>query len=196
MIPSRAHSPRHALTPSCVHPAVAVGAFTLYTAVMGQKMSAWVVFPSLTLFSQLRFPVMFFPRVLSMSADALVSLARLQKFLQLPETASAARSQPPAPPVCVHGLSSSRHLTSATPLPTPSGAPDGPLPPPRHQPRRARLRRRAPQARLLPLQRHGGERGGAVPEARLGRRDQARRARRVRRLRGLGQVGARHGAPG
>ena len=53
------------------------------SAVMKQPMSPWIVFPSLTLFSQLRFPIMFYPRVLSMCADALVSLARLQKFLSL-----------------------------------------------------------------------------------------------------------------
>jgi len=67
---------------------VAVAAFTLYSAVMQRPMSSWVIFPSLTLFNQLRFPIMFLPRVLSMSADALVSLRRIQKFISLPETAS------------------------------------------------------------------------------------------------------------
>lgn len=149
---------------------MAVGAFTLYTAVMKQKMSPWcawdgppnsrilsggesgratrlqlcgrrnavvdgrspqtpgldplclcappfrtrrVVFPSLTLFSQLRFPVMFFPRVLSMCADAQVSLARLQKFLQLPETEAAARRPLPTlhvPVLCGAGC---RQLSTA-----------------------------------------------------------------------------------
>ena len=47
---------------------VAVGAFALYSGVMGHEMQPWIVFPSLTLFSQLRFPIMFYPRVLSMCA--------------------------------------------------------------------------------------------------------------------------------
>ena len=72
---------------------VALSAFTLYSAVMHRTMSSWVIFPALTLFNQLRFPIMFFPRVLAMCADALVSLQRLQKFLGLSETESAV---PPA----------------------------------------------------------------------------------------------------
>ena len=49
------------------------------------RAASYVIFPSLTLFNQLRFPIMFFPRVLSMLADAIVSLSRLHRFLALPE---------------------------------------------------------------------------------------------------------------
>jgi hypothetical protein len=44
---------------------VAVSAFALYSGVAGGEMVAWVVFPALSLFNQLRFPIMFLPRVLS-----------------------------------------------------------------------------------------------------------------------------------
>ena len=46
-----------------------------------------VIFPALTLFSLLRFPVMFYPRCLSLCADAIVALRRLQKYFLLPEAA-------------------------------------------------------------------------------------------------------------
>ena len=73
---------------TCMPTLVAVAAFTLYSAVMKRPMESWIIFPSLTLFNQLRFPIMFLPRVLSMSADALVSLRRIQRFLALTETAT------------------------------------------------------------------------------------------------------------
>jgi ABC-type multidrug transport system fused ATPase/permease subunit len=77
---------------------VAVSAFTLYSAVMKRQMASWIIFPSLSLFNQLRFPIMFLPRVLSMCADAVVSLKRLQGYLGLNETDSAAPQVPwPAP---------------------------------------------------------------------------------------------------
>jgi len=38
---------------------VAVSAFTLYSAAMGRRMEADIIFPSLSLFNQLRFPLMF-----------------------------------------------------------------------------------------------------------------------------------------
>lgn len=96
---------------------VAVVAFSLYSGVMRRAMTADVIFPSLTLFNQLRFPIMFFPRVASMCADALVSLQRLHKFLALPEAA-------PATPVGLGGAgaaSSSRRQPAASP-PLPPGA--------------------------------------------------------------------------
>jgi ABC-type multidrug transport system fused ATPase/permease subunit len=69
---------------------VAVSAFTLYSAVMHGEMASYIVFPALSLFNQLRFPIMFLPRVLSNAADALVSLKRLQRYLGLPDAAPAA----------------------------------------------------------------------------------------------------------
>jgi ABC-type multidrug transport system fused ATPase/permease subunit len=68
---------------------VAVAAFSLYSGAMGKEMTPSVIFPSLSLFSLLRFPVMFFPRCLAMVADALVALRRLQKYFLLPEALAA-----------------------------------------------------------------------------------------------------------
>jgi ABC-type multidrug transport system fused ATPase/permease subunit len=69
---------------------VAVSAFTLYSAVAHGVMSSYIIFPSLALFNQLRFPIMFLPRVLSNAADALVSLKRLQRYLALADAEPAA----------------------------------------------------------------------------------------------------------
>jgi len=52
---------------------------------MRKPMLPSIIFPSLTLFSLLRFPVMFYPRCLSLCADAIVALNRLQKYFLLPE---------------------------------------------------------------------------------------------------------------
>jgi hypothetical protein len=76
---------------------VAVAAFSLYSAVMHRKMDASVTFPALALFSALRFPLMFLPRVLSMVADAHVSLQRLQKYLGAEETEATAPLAADAP---------------------------------------------------------------------------------------------------
>ena len=67
---------------------VSVVVFALYSGVMNKQMTADVVFPALTLFSLLRFPVMFYPRCLALCADAVVSLDRLQKYFLLPEASA------------------------------------------------------------------------------------------------------------
>ena len=64
---------------------VAVAAFSLYSGAMNKEMTPDVIYPSFSLFSLLRFPVMFYPRCLAMVADALVALRRLQKYFLLPE---------------------------------------------------------------------------------------------------------------
>ena len=69
---------------------VAVAAFTLFVVAMGGELTPFRVFPALTVFTMLRFPVMFYPRVLSQLADASVSLHRIQRYLLLDETASVA----------------------------------------------------------------------------------------------------------
>jgi ABC-type multidrug transport system fused ATPase/permease subunit len=56
---------------------VAVSAFALYSGVAGGEMVAWVVFPALSLFNQLRFPIMFLPRVLSSTLRACLVLEHL-----------------------------------------------------------------------------------------------------------------------
>ena len=73
---------------------VAVAAFSLYSGAMGREMTPSVIFPSLSLFSLLRFPVMFYPRCLAMVADALVALRRLQKYFLLPEALATTVSLP------------------------------------------------------------------------------------------------------
>jgi ABC-type multidrug transport system fused ATPase/permease subunit len=73
---------------------VAVAAFSLYSGAMGREMTPSVIFPSLSLFSLLRFPVMFYPRCLAMVADALVALRRLQKYFLLPEALATTTSLP------------------------------------------------------------------------------------------------------
>ena len=65
---------------------VAVVVFTLYAGVMNGEMRPDIIFPALTLFSLIRFPVMFYPRCLALSADAIVSLDRLQKYFLLSES--------------------------------------------------------------------------------------------------------------
>jgi len=67
---------------------VSVAVFALYAGVMKREMTADIIFPALTLFSLLRFPVMFYPRCLALCADAIVSLDRLQKYFMLPEASA------------------------------------------------------------------------------------------------------------
>ena len=64
---------------------VAVAAFVIYSGIMHRPMEPSVVFPSLSLFSLLGFPVMFYPRCLSLCADAVVALRRLQGYFLLAE---------------------------------------------------------------------------------------------------------------
>lgn len=64
---------------------VALCAFTIYSIGLNGAMTASRVFPSLVLFNQLRFPVIFYPRVLNQIADALVALRRLGRFFSLDE---------------------------------------------------------------------------------------------------------------
>ena len=79
---------------------VAVAAFSIYSGIMRKPMTPDVIFPSITLFNLLRFPVMFYPRCLSLCADAIVALRRLQKYFLLPEAhatyhrASRSRGRP------------------------------------------------------------------------------------------------------
>ena len=71
---------------------VSVVVFALYAGVMNRPMTADVIFPALTLFSLLRFPVMFYPRCLALCADAFVSLDRLLKYFMLSESSSTTKT--------------------------------------------------------------------------------------------------------
>jgi len=70
---------------------VSVVVFALYAGAMNRPMDADVIFPALTLFSLLRFPVMFYPRAIALVADAFVSLRRLQKYFTLSEAAATTK---------------------------------------------------------------------------------------------------------
>ena len=65
---------------------VSVIVFMLYSGVMKGEMRPDIIFPALTLFSLIRFPILFYPRCLVLSADAIVSLDRLQKYFLLSES--------------------------------------------------------------------------------------------------------------
>src|SRR5690606_24493470 len=63
---------------------VSVVTFVVYS-MMGNTLTPSKVFTALALFNQLRFPLMFYPMVLSYLADTRISLSRLQPFFQLEE---------------------------------------------------------------------------------------------------------------
>ena len=65
---------------------VSVIVFMLYSGVMKGEMRPDIIFPALTLFSLIRFPILFYPRCLALSADAIVSLDRLQKYFLFSES--------------------------------------------------------------------------------------------------------------
>jgi len=71
---------------------VSVVAFALYAGAMNRPMDADIIFPALTLFSLLRFPVIFYPRAIALVADAFVSLRRLQKYFALSEAAATTKT--------------------------------------------------------------------------------------------------------
>ena len=67
---------------------VAVVTFLVYAG-SGGEFTAAVVFTALAILNQLRFPLMFYPMVISQLADARVSLERLNKFMRQPELGAA-----------------------------------------------------------------------------------------------------------
>jgi ABC-type multidrug transport system fused ATPase/permease subunit len=71
---------------------VSVVVFSLYAGVMERPMDADIVFPALTLFNLLRFPILFYPRCLAQCADAVSSLQRLQKYFMLPEASATTKT--------------------------------------------------------------------------------------------------------
>jgi len=63
---------------------LAVGTFTSFV-LMGGRLSAAVVFPSLVLFQNLTWPILVLPDIVSRTSEAIVSLRRLNEFLRRPE---------------------------------------------------------------------------------------------------------------
>ena len=87
---------------------VAVVVFMLYSGVMKGEMRPDIIFPALTLFSLIRFPILFYPRCLAMSADAIVSLDRLQKYFLLSE------SKPTTTTIQLEDLNEDKTATTTT----------------------------------------------------------------------------------
>ncbi|OQR88580.1 ATP-binding Cassette (ABC) Superfamily, partial [Thraustotheca clavata] len=64
---------------------VTVASFAIYTLIMQQSMTAAKVFTALSLFTLLRRPMMYLPRMLASLMQALVALKRISEFLKLEE---------------------------------------------------------------------------------------------------------------
>ncbi|KAI9339971.1 P-loop containing nucleoside triphosphate hydrolase protein [Obelidium mucronatum] len=83
-------------------PVLACGfAFVAYGAVNGGVLNAADVFPALTWFNMLRFPMMFIPNVISSWADFKVAMTRIEGMLMAPEL----EEQPPINPDAKHAVS-------------------------------------------------------------------------------------------
>ncbi|KAJ3204167.1 hypothetical protein HDU82_006042, partial [Entophlyctis luteolus] len=75
-----------AMTVAFAIPVLACGfAFVAYGAINGGSLDAAAVFPALTWFSMLRFPLMFLPNIISSYADFKVALQRIEKLFMAPE---------------------------------------------------------------------------------------------------------------
>jgi len=66
---------------------MAVVSFSVFAA-LGGKLTAEIAFTSIALFNVIKLPLFFFPAVIQVVMEALISYRRVQEFLQLPETAS------------------------------------------------------------------------------------------------------------
>lgn len=75
--PIRARKHAHVLHPQ----AVAFSSFALYSTVTGKPLTSEIVFPAITLFQLLSFPLAILPVVFSSLVEAYVSIDRLTEFL-------------------------------------------------------------------------------------------------------------------
>ncbi|OAQ30743.1 ATP-binding cassette transporter 1 [Linnemannia elongata AG-77] len=66
---------------ACTPFLVSLATFTVYALVLKKPMTTDIVFPSITLFNLLQFPLAMFPSVISSSIEAYVALGRVYKFL-------------------------------------------------------------------------------------------------------------------
>ncbi|KAF9435675.1 hypothetical protein BGZ76_005767, partial [Entomortierella beljakovae] len=66
---------------ACTPFLVSLSTFTVYALVLKKPMTADVVFPSITLFNLLQFPLAMFPNVISSCVEAYVALGRVYKYL-------------------------------------------------------------------------------------------------------------------
>ncbi|KAK3829999.1 MAG: multi drug resistance-associated protein MRP [Linnemannia gamsii] len=66
---------------ACTPFMVSLATFTVYAMVLKKPMTTDIVFPSISLFNLLQFPLAMFPSVISSSIEAYVALGRVYKFL-------------------------------------------------------------------------------------------------------------------
>ncbi|KAK3829900.1 MAG: ATP-binding cassette transporter 1 [Linnemannia elongata] len=66
---------------ACTPFLVSLATFTVYALVLKKPMTTDIVFPSISLFNLLQFPLAMFPSVISSSIEAYVALGRVYKFL-------------------------------------------------------------------------------------------------------------------
>ncbi|KAF9914815.1 hypothetical protein BX616_007504, partial [Lobosporangium transversale] len=66
---------------ACTPFLVSLATFTVYAVVMKKPMTTDIVFPSLSLFNLLQFPLSMFPSVISSAVEAYVALGRVYNFL-------------------------------------------------------------------------------------------------------------------
>ncbi|KAI1317577.1 hypothetical protein EDD11_008147 [Mortierella claussenii] len=66
---------------ACTPFLVSLSTFSVYALVLKKPMTTDIVFPSISLFNLLQFPLAMFPNVISSSVEAYVALGRVHKFL-------------------------------------------------------------------------------------------------------------------
>ncbi|GAB5030723.1 multidrug resistance-associated protein 1-like isoform 1, partial [Nannochloropsis oceanica] len=81
---------------SIVPLAVSLTSFAVYV-LMGNELTSSTAFTSIALFNILRFPLAMFPQMLSSTAEALLSLERIARFLETPEVAPLPSLSPARP---------------------------------------------------------------------------------------------------
>ena len=75
---------------SAIPALTAVGSLVTYALLDGAVEPA-IIFPAITVFTQLRFPLLFYPMCLAQYVNCKVSIGRLAKFLSMPEVKPIAR---------------------------------------------------------------------------------------------------------
>ncbi len=85
---------------------VSVSTFIVYVLVYGEgALTPQVIFPALAYFNLLRFPLLFFPMVISFAVEAAVSLSRIQGFLMEEEAEEVPLSEDPNIPIQIDDCS-------------------------------------------------------------------------------------------
>lgn len=113
-----------------VAPVIVAVVTLIVFAASGGTFTAANIFTAIAVLNQLRFPLMFYPMVISQMADARVSLERLNKFIAQPEVPDRVKTvtASPSTAVDVDGVSAAATAASA-PAPAPAPEPEAPSPP-------------------------------------------------------------------